>query len=155
VQEESTATPPFVDRTSRPSREEVLAGLGPARQRWLRLEDWVRATYGIDGELIYAGREAGWSLRFRRAGKALFTLLPRADEFGALVVVGPRAWVGAAKATLSPATRDAWAHARPYPDGRWLWFTVADDQTANDIEQLVALKSPPLRRPRRAVARPA
>jgi hypothetical protein len=148
------AAPPFLDRTAPPSKHEILAGLGSARDRWLRLESWARMTYGIEGELLYAGRDTGWSVRFRRAGRALFTLMPRTDGFGALVVVGPSAWAGAANVALSKQTREAWERAHPYPDGRWLWLTIDDDLAAADVEHLVTLKSPPPQRLRR-LASPA
>jgi hypothetical protein len=141
--------PPFLDRADVPSREALETGLGPARARWRRLDDWARDTYGLEGELLFFGRDTGWSLRFRRGGKALFTMMPRPDGFGVLVVVGPSAWAGAGEVELSPATRAAWESARPYPDGRWLWIDVDGDAVVDDIERLVALKSPPPRRPRR------
>jgi len=122
--------------------------VGAASERWARLDSWARETYGVKGEPLYFGRDSGWCLRYRRSGKALFTLIPRHDGFRALVVVGPTAWAGAGDVELSPATRDAWDSAHPYPDGRWLWLDVVDGQVTADIENLVALKSPPPRRRR-------
>src|SRR5512135_3105132 len=108
--ERAMATPPFLDRATPPEREELLSGLGPGRDRWVRLETWARETYGIEGEPLYAGGDTGWSLRFRRGGRALFTLMPGAGAFRAVVVIGPSAWAAAAEATraLSPTTRGAW-----------------------------------------------
>jgi hypothetical protein len=146
------AAPPFLDPSNPPSRERLLAGLGPARDRWARLEDWAGERYGISGEPLFFGRDTGWSLRFRRSGRALFTLMPRDGAFRALVVIGPTAWADASAVELSPATRLAWETAHPYPDGRWLWLDVIDDTIVADIERLVELKSPPPRRPRRLVA---
>ena len=139
----------LVDRDSVPSREAFAAACGRCRARWERLVGWLEATYGIAGEPLWSGRETGWSLRFRRSGKALLTLLPLAGGgLRAQVVVGPSAWAAVAGAELSPAIRAAWAAAHPYPDGRWLWPLVDSDAVADDIERLVALKSPPPRRPR-------
>ena len=142
--------PPFLDQGSAPARDDLLAGLGRARDRWVRLEDWVRDTYGVEGEALYFGRDTGWSLRFRRSGKALLTLMPRAGAFRALVVVGPSAWDGARDLELTARVRAAWDQAHPYPDGRWLWLDVDDDRTVDDIERMVTLKSPPPRRLRRS-----
>jgi hypothetical protein len=125
-----------------PGRDELLETLGTARERWVRLEGWVRDTYRIAGEPIFFGRESGWSVRYRRGGRTLFTLIPRLDCFRALVVVGPSAWAGAAVAKLSDTTRAAWEAAHPYPDGRRLWLDIVDERAASDVECLVALKSP-------------
>jgi hypothetical protein len=90
-------------------------------------------------------------MRYRRSGKALFTLIPRRGGVQALVVVGPTVWAAAGDVELSPATRAAWDLAHPYPDGRWLWLDVASDAVAADIECLVTLKSAPPKR-RKAIS---
>lgn len=140
--------PAFPDRDTPPTSAQFAAAAGAGRERWDRLDGWARETYGVLGEPIFFGRDSGWCLRYRRSGKALFTLIPHGDGFRALVVVGPSAWAGAADVELSAVTRAAWDAAHPYPDGRWLWLEVGDDQVARDIERLVELKSPPPRRRR-------
>jgi hypothetical protein len=140
---------PFLDRTRAPSREQLASAVGAARERWERLDAWAADTYGVEGEAIYFGRDTGWSLRYRRGGRALFTLVPRPGAVAALVVVGPSAWERASAAQLSPRTRAAWDSAHPYPDGRWLWLDLDDDQVVADVEELIMLKSPPPRRVRR------
>lgn len=144
-------TGPLLDRDRPPTQLELTECVGATRPLWERLVGWIEATYAVAGEPLFFGRESGWVLRFRRGGKALVTLLPLADGgFQALVVVGPSAWESVAGAPLSPAIRAAWEAAKPYPDGRWLWPRVTDAAVAEDIERLVAIKSPPPRRPRRA-----
>jgi hypothetical protein len=140
--------PCFSDKDRPPTQAELLDAVGAARHRWLRLDAWARDTFGVEGELLYFGRDSGWCVRYRRSGKALFTLIPRDGSFGALVVIGPSAWENAATVELSPATRAAWDAAHPYPDGRWLWLDVTTEQVAADVERLVALKSPPPKRRR-------
>jgi hypothetical protein len=143
----------LLDRDAVPTLAELAAASGSGRDRWDRLVAWVERTYGLTGEPLYFGRDSGWVLRFRRSGKALLTLLPLAGGgLRALVVVGPSAWAAVADAELSEPIRAAWAAAHPYPDGRWLWPLVEDDAIVDDIERLVALKSPPPRRPRKAAA---
>jgi hypothetical protein len=69
-------------------------------------------------------------------------------EVRALVVIGPTAWAKVGDADLSPAVRAAWDAAHPYPDGRWLWLPLTDAAVVADVQRLVALKSPPPKRPR-------
>jgi hypothetical protein len=141
------SAPLFGDRNRPPSPDELQPALGGAGGLWAKLDAWVTATYGISGEPFFGGSD-GWCVRYRRSGKGLVTLIPRAGSFRALVVIGPRLWTEVAELDLSPATEHAWQSARPYPDGRWLWLDVADEQIAGDVERLVALKSPPPRRAR-------
>ena len=136
----------FPDKTACPSPEEFEEATGPAHDRWRRLDDWTRHTYGVHGEPVFSGASTGWTLRYRRGGRALFTLIPRSDGFSAQVVVGPAAWTATADIELTDATRAALDSAYPYPDGRWAWLDVADDGVAADVMRLVALKSPPPKR---------
>jgi hypothetical protein len=148
-----TASGALLVRDAVPTRAELAAASGSGQERWDRLVAWVEGTYGVTGEPLYFGRDSGWVLRFRRSGKSLLTLLPLAGGgVRALVVVGPSAWAAVADAELSDPIRTAWAAAHPYPDGRWLWPLVEDNAIVDDIEQLVALKSPPPRRPRKPAA---
>jgi hypothetical protein len=139
----------FLDPASPPTRRALVEALGEGISTWDRLVGWMDATYGIDGEPIHFGRESGWSLRVRRSARALLTLTPMADgSVRALVVIGPSAWDAVAGEPLSPTVRAAWGSAHPYPDGRWLWLPLTDGAVIADVERLVALKSPPPRRPR-------
>lgn len=146
----------FLDPAHAPTRDELELALGPSIARWDRLSAFVTATYGVAGEPLFFGRDSGWSVRFRRGGKALLTLTPMADgSLRALVVVGPSVWDRVEGASLSPAVHAAWEAARPYPDGRWLWLRLTDDATVDDVERLVTLKSAPPRQPRQTRAHSA
>jgi uncharacterized protein DUF3788 len=141
---------PFLDRTATPDEAQLHDALGPSAPRWDRLDGWVRDAYGLEGEWLWFGNDSGWCRRYRRSGRALCTLLPGSGTFRALVVIGPTAWEQVDESLLSPTVRAARSAAHPCPDGRWLWLAVDDDRSVEDIERLVALKSPPPRRPRRA-----
>lgn len=144
---------PLHDRDHVPDAAAFADASGAARPLWDRLVGWLAATYGVQGEPLWTGKDDGWVLRFRRAGRALLTLVSRPTGVRAMVVIGPSAWAAVEPGALSPAVRDAWDRARPYPDGRWLFLDVTDAVIAGDIERLVALKSPPPRRPRPSAAR--
>lgn len=139
----------FLDPAGPPTRTELQAVLGSSIDAWDALAAWVESTYGVAGEPIHFGRDSGWSIRFRRSGRSLLTLTPMADgSVRALVVIGPSAWARVADVELSAEVRSAWDAARPYPDGRWLWLPLTRAAVVEDVERLVALKSPPPRRVR-------
>ena len=138
----------FPDRQAPPDPDAVASLIGEAGARWRRLAGWMATTYGIEPEPVWFGSD-GWAIRYRRSGRTLTSLIPRPDGFRALVVVGPAVAPGVADLELSATTRQAFDTAKPYPDGRWLFLRVERDEDVDDIERLVALKSPPPRRPRR------
>jgi uncharacterized protein DUF3788 len=136
----------FPDKASPPGVGAFVEAIGLARARWIRLDGWARDTYGVEGEPYFFGRTTGWTVRYRRAGRALFTLIPRIDGFSAIVVVGPTAWEAVAELALGVEARAALDAAHPYPEGRWAWIDVADDEIMADVMTLVEVKAPPPRR---------
>jgi hypothetical protein len=139
----------LLDRAQVPDEIAFEGAAGAWLPQWHRLVDWLRSTYGLEGEPLYGGRDEGWLLRFRRSGRSLLTMIPQAiGPFRVQVVIGPGAWPAVASANLSPAMRAAWDAAKPYPDGKWIWREVTDAATVEDVLQLVAIKSPPPKRPR-------
>jgi hypothetical protein len=139
---------PFPDRAAAPTAAAAESAVGAARPHWRRLTAWFAATYGLAPEPVWWGRD-GWALRYRRSGKTLTTLVPRAGGFTALVVIGPAVAPAVEALELSAPTRHAFVTATAYPDGRWLFLPVEDEATVDDVERLVACKSRPPRRVRR------
>ncbi|HEY5519598.1 MAG TPA: DUF3788 family protein [Candidatus Limnocylindrales bacterium] len=133
-------------------RDELLASLGSMANLWVSLESFARDTYGLDGEVLGPGKNGQIEVRYRRSGRALFTLLPRPRGFRAQVVIGPTFYEAAHQLPLADSTRAALEAAPPYPEGRWLFLEVDDMEVVDDIEKLVTLKSTPPRRPRSTAA---
>ncbi len=146
------ATGAFLDRARPPTRSELAAALGERRALWDRVVARMEATYGLEGEPLFYGRDSGWVLRYRRSGKTLLVLLPEPGVARALVVLGPSIAEAAAALPLAPEVRSAFDRAHAYPDGRWLLIEMGSEAVADDLLRLVALKSPPPRRLRRAAS---
>lgn len=142
----------FLERERPPERAGLVAGLGDRIALWDRLTGWIESTYGVAPDPLFYGHDDGWVIRYRRSGKSLATLIPRRDAPSALVVVGPSVAERVADLELQPQTRALFEAARAYPDGRWLIIGLDTDADIDDIRALIALKSPPPRRPRRPVA---
>ncbi len=147
----------FTDRAAMPGRGELVDALGDRLAPWDRLAGRIEASYGIDPEPLWFGKDAGWVVRYRRSGRSLLVLLPEPGRVRALVVVGPAAYPAVVALDLGPAVRTSLESAHAYPDGRWLWLDVTTEAIADDVLRLVAAKSPPPRRPRarRAASAPS
>lgn len=129
-----------------PEGAAALRPAGPAGRAWDRLTGWLGSSYGISADVVGSAKR-GWSARYRRGGKSLVLLDPATDGATATVVIGPSLWATFGAAGLRPATREAYERAHPYPDGRWLRLPLRDDADVDEIERLIAMKSPPPRRP--------
>ena len=144
----------FLDRDRPPDRAGLEAGLGDGMELWDRLVDWIEATYGVSPDPLFYGRNTGWVIRYRRSGRSLAVLSPERGSARVTVVIGPTVADQVEGLELGPAARAALDAAHPYPDGRWLTIELRGAEDVEDVTRLIALKSPPPRRPpaRRAMA---
>jgi hypothetical protein len=145
----------FLDRTRPPTRAELLAVLDDRMREWDQLVGWIESTYGVEPEPLFSGKDTGWVIRYRRSGKSLVLMMPMPGALKVVVVIGPSVADRVAELELQTATRRAFEAAHPYPDGRWLSLLAATPRDVEDITQLIALKSPPPRRPRPRVVVPS
>jgi hypothetical protein len=63
--------------------------------------------------------------------------------------VGASQDIGLWRPRVNTRLRAALEAAYPYPEGRWAWLDVADDEAMTDVMRLGTLKAPP---PKRRVA---
>jgi hypothetical protein len=138
----------FADRACSPSLDEMLVVVGAKASLWKRLAFFMERTYGLSGEVAYYGKSFGWMLSFRKGKKPLLALYPRTDGLTAQVVLGPSLAEQASTLPLTASVRDVFDQAHPYPEGRWLFIPVTDEDEAADVEHLVLLKQKPGRQRR-------
>jgi hypothetical protein len=112
---------------------------------WRDLVGFMRQTYDLEGELKFYGKSFGWMLWFRRGGKNLLALYPQEDGLCAQVTLGPSLIDAALALPLGPAFRRAIEEAHPYPEGRWLFVSLQDEDEVEEVKRLVLLKKRPPR----------
>jgi len=128
-----------------PGDPEVLALVGAKADLWLLLTSYLAEEYDHVPVFQVEGKKRAWCFRYRRGGKTLVTLYPERELFTVLVVLGRDA-VAATEgisAGLSARVRAAFADARQFPDGRWLWIKPSFRKDIESIESLLALKRRP------------
>lgn len=77
----------FVDKTHRPSTEEMLASIGAKRKLWERLARFIAENYQIKSDLVFYGKNYGWALRHRKRGKARLSVYPGKGSFTVQIVL--------------------------------------------------------------------
>jgi len=139
---------PLLDKSHIPSLEDVVAFIGQlAGQHWTSLYRFVVDTYQLQPEWKYEGAKSGWTLYFRKSGRALVNLMPDREGFTALVVLGAKE----AENALAQAegfgsnVRERLETALVYHDGRWLFIRVHDERDIEDIQKLLLIKKKPPR----------
>jgi hypothetical protein len=130
----------FTDKKNPPTPEEMLSVLGPARPNWESLVQFVTESYRAQSDLCFYGKSYGWSLRYRKSGKALISLYPRPAGFTAQIVLGEAEVQKCLRQEIGANTRQAIEQATPFAEGRWLFIKVESPQDISDIKLLLTFK---------------
>jgi hypothetical protein len=118
------------------------ASVGTAAGPWALLTRRVSMDMGARATPSWGGANAGWELRFRRAGRPFVTLSPGDDSFRACIVLGTRERSEAEAASLSIGARAILEAARRFPDGTWLFITVRTTGDVGTVLEFLELKLP-------------
>jgi hypothetical protein len=130
--------------TAKPTEKDFLALIGPGAGLWTGLRQYLAENYGGHRpELSVGKKERDWTIRYRRSGKTLVTLMPEEGGFCALVVLGKDEVEKARKVELNAAVREVFDKAKQYHDGRWLWIRPKTKGDLASVKALLAVKRQP------------
>ena len=126
-----------------PAEKDFLALIGARAALWRGFRSWLQGNYPHSPELSVGKKEYDWTIRYRRSGRTLVTLMPEPGGFCVLVVLG-RDEVAATKETkLNKTVREVFHSAKQYHDGRWLWIRPKSEGDIDSIKSLLAVKREP------------
>jgi hypothetical protein len=131
----------FVEKQHQPTMREVFASIGSKKGLWENLERFVAENYQSKRDFAFYGKNYGWALRFRKAGKALLSMYPGEGSFTAQIVLGETPAKKASSLRLGRNARNVLGRAHQFPEGRWLFIRVSSKQDLRDIQQLLLLKT--------------
>jgi hypothetical protein len=131
----------FVEKQHQPTMREVFASIGSKKGLWENLERFVAENYQSKRDFAFYGKNYGWALRFRKAGKALLSMYPGEGSFTAQIVLGETPAKKASSLRLGRNARNVLGRAHQFPEGRWLFIRVSVKQDLRDIQQLLLLKT--------------
>ncbi len=131
----------FTDKEHKPTIAEVVAAVGSQKPLWEDLNNFIAESYNLKSDFAFYGKNYGWALRFRKAGKALLSLYPGQEGFTAQIIIGHEQADQALSSGLSKKATKIIEAAHPYPEGRWLFIKVESEQDLNDVKQLLTAKT--------------
>jgi hypothetical protein len=127
-----------------PTEKDFLALIGPRAELWTGLRAWLAENYGGHRpELSVGKKERDWTIRYRRSGKTLVTLMPEDGGFCALVVLGKEEVAKARTTKLNDSVRETLEKSKQYHDGRWLWIRPKTKSDLASVKALLAVKRKP------------
>jgi hypothetical protein len=121
---------------SKPTEKDFLSLIGRKSALWTQLRTDIAARYDHAPELSIGKKEHDWTIRYRRSGKTLVTLMPEQDGFCVLVVLGKEEIEKTRQIKLNKYIQDIFKNAKQYHDGRWLWIRP---KTKSDLASIMAL----------------
>jgi hypothetical protein len=131
----------FTNKKYQPSEEEVINAIGSKFTLWQGMVNYIREKYPAleDFKFMY-GSNYGWAWRFRIKKQFLTSLYPGKEGFSVQVNLGPEAIERTYQMELGEDIRQTIENAHPYPEGRWLFIRVENEQDMSDVKQLLALR---------------
>jgi len=136
----------FVDKTHRPTDEQILELIGAKSELWSDLVGFMNDHYDSRKDFAFYGKNYGWAVRFRKSSKALLSLYPQNGGFTAQIVLSKSQANEAFNQHLGPRVKAILREAHEFPEGRWLFVPIRSKRDLRDIKRLVILKAPPRER---------
>jgi hypothetical protein len=136
----------FTDKLHQPTTAEIVAAIGSKQPLWDNLIAFIADSYRLKSDFAFYGKNYGWALRFRKAGKALLSLYPGQESFAAQIIISQAQAEKALTSGLSKKASKIIEDAHPYPEGRWLFIKIESEQDLNDVKQLFMIKSQPVQK---------
>lgn len=131
----------FTDKSRMPSAADLKASVRSKLLIWEDLARFGEETCRRDGEWKFYGKNYGWALRYRKAGKAFMSLYPCEDGLTVQVVLTDQQVARARALRLSERVRALMEGAHPYPEGRWLFIPTTSRQGAEEVKRILTVRS--------------
>jgi hypothetical protein len=134
------------DQGKMPSQNDIREFIGPSKQLWDELIDYIEKTYHTKPLISYSSCSAqpGWNIKYKKAGKSLCTLYPMDGYFIALVVVGNKeedeVKIGMETGLYTAYLKELYEKTVNMKIGRWLMIEVKDQRVLKDIKRLIDIR---------------
>jgi hypothetical protein len=131
----------FTDRTNRPEGAEIESALAGAAMLWEDIIAFVEGSFSVSSDWKFYGKNYGWSLAFKRSGKALVSLYPDVGSFTAQVILKDAQIASVPETLMIPELRAAIERANPYAEGRWIFLAVTSERELGVVKKLIEIRA--------------
>lgn len=131
----------FTDRASRPEGAEIETALAGAAALWEDLVVFVESSFRVRSDWKFYGKNYGWSLAFKKSGKALVSLYPAVGSFTAQLILKDDQIARVPETLMTPELRAAIDAANPYAEGRWIFLPVSSERELEVVRRLIEIRA--------------
>ncbi len=128
---------------TKPSDANFVALTGKKAKLWKEMRVYLASHYDHDPVLSVGKKEYDWTIRYRKSGKTLVTLMPEKDNFCILVVLGKQEITKAKDIKLNSFIKNIFDTSRQFHDGRWLWIRPRNSSDIESVKKLLMAKRKP------------
>ena len=129
-----------------PTEKRMLELLGSKAPLWSSLREHLASNYPqCVSVFTIEGKNADYTIRYRKSGKTLVTLYPAEESLTVLVVLGKKevAKVEQFENSLSRKMQELFKNTDQLHDGRWLWIRPSTKKDIDSIKILLKVKRRP------------
>jgi len=129
-----------------PTEKQLLKLLDKKAALWSDLREYLIDHYPQCIPIFtIEGKDAVYTIRYRKGGKTLVTLYPADKALTVLVVLGKKevAKVEQFENKLSKKIRELFNNTNQLHDGRWLWIRPSTQKDIASIKMLLNIKRRP------------
>ena len=129
-----------------PTEKQMLKLLGKKATLWSSLREYLANHYPeCIPVFTIEGKNADYTIRYRKSGKTLVTLYPGKKSLTVLVVLGKKEVdkVEQFENKLSKKIRELFNNTEQFHDGRWLWIKPSTQKDIESIKMLLNAKRRP------------
>jgi hypothetical protein len=127
----------------KPSDRDFEKRVGKKVKLWRELRAYISKHYDHEPVLSVGKKEYDWTVRYRKSGRTLVTLMPEENALCVLVVLGKDEVEKTKNAKLNTFVKNVFTNAKQYHDGKWLFIRPRNKQDIESIKTLLTIKRKP------------
>jgi len=131
----------FIGKTTKPTKEELAAALGPAKALWDQLLADLAHENSVDvQDWSSYSPKAGWALRLKHKKRTIVWLAPCQGCYRVMFILGDRAVKAARQSKLPRRVIKIIDEAPRYPEGTGIRMNVKGPKDIAVIKRLALIK---------------
>ena len=128
---------------NKPTEKNFVALTGKKAKLWKYIRTYLADHYDHEPVMSIGKKQYDWTIRYRKGGKTLVTLMPEKDNFCILVVLGKEEIKKANEIKLNAYIKKLFETSKQFHDGRWLWIRPRNSGDVESVKALLAVKKKP------------
>lgn len=130
----------MLDKTRKPSFEEMIAYCGNAGSFWLELDEFLRKQCGVEDCVRFPyGKKYGWSKKYSYKNKLICDVFAEQDAVFVLIRMADNA-IEPIYDELGDYAKRVWDDRYPCGSGGWMNYRITEKSQLEDLIKIINKK---------------